>query len=294
MPEAVRLDQVKAEEGMSQMVSVILKNLGLGAGGVDGIFPQYSQDQTKRVLEQWFGTRVEGAFSISAMFRPSMSGPHRNLVLGTTWNITAELEVGAPETLRKGGRAIYVSRVIAVSGEMEEAGEHWKMQEQSGNLLRASKEFFGQEAEVEVPMNTEAEDVVTVIAGRDEGELGAWAKVMSGAVGPGDVSEMLRVAFYKAGLPVECVDTACSVTPLNINRLEKLMDEELGGDGEDSLGSYPDLTEGRASHLNCGPHTIASRYMVRLTDDNEAAKWAYKLLDIEIKIEMGGVETWDC
>jgi hypothetical protein len=34
MPEAVRLDnQVKAEEGMSQMVSVILKKSGSGGGG---------------------------------------------------------------------------------------------------------------------------------------------------------------------------------------------------------------------------------------------------------------------
>ena len=143
---------------------------------------------------------------------------------------------------------------------MEKEGEHWEMQEHSEDLLVAFKEFFGQEAEVDVPMNTEAENVITVIAGQDDGALGAWGKVMSGVVGPDDVSEMLRVAFYEAGLPVESVDTACSVTPLNMRRLEALMDKGFGGDGEGSLGSYPDL------------------------------KWVYKCADIEIKIEIGGVE----
>jgi hypothetical protein len=150
--------------------------------------------------------------------------------------------------------------VLSETRDMEKEGEHWEMREHSEDLLVAFKEFFGQEAEVDVPMNTEAENVITVIAGQDDGALGAWGKVMSGVVGPDDVSEMLRVAFYEAGLPVESVDTACSVTPLNMRRLEALMDKGFGGDGEGSLGSYPDL------------------------------KWVYKCADIEIKIEIGGVE----
>jgi hypothetical protein len=255
MTDAVKIDnRVKAGEGMSQMVSVILKNLGVGKGGEDGIFPQFTLDQAKRVLEQWFEARVEGAFLISTMFRPSMRGPNRNLVLGSTWNVRAELELRAAEDIRNRGRATYVSMIITDSGDVEEGDEKWKFKEGSGKLQRAFKEYFVQEAEVGVPTNTEAEDAVILIAGRDAGELGAWAKVMSAAVGPGNVSEMLRAACFKAGqlgLPAECVDTACSVTPANMERLERLMSEEVGGDGEETLGSYPDLTEGRPEHLNC-------------------------------------------
>jgi hypothetical protein len=39
MSEAVRIDnRVKAEAGMSQVVSVIMKNLGVGTEGLDGLF----------------------------------------------------------------------------------------------------------------------------------------------------------------------------------------------------------------------------------------------------------------
>jgi hypothetical protein len=52
--------------------------------------------------EEWFGRRVEGAFSVSTMFRPSMSAPDKNAVLGATWNVRAELVVDAAEALRNG------------------------------------------------------------------------------------------------------------------------------------------------------------------------------------------------
>jgi len=57
---------------------------GSGAGGVDGIFPQHTPEQARKVLEGWFRKKVEGAFSVTMLFPPSMSGPNKNLVLGAT------------------------------------------------------------------------------------------------------------------------------------------------------------------------------------------------------------------
>ena len=56
--------------------------------------------------------------------------------------------------------------MLSETGDMEKEGENWEMQEHSEDLLVAFKEFFGQEAEVDVPMNTEAENVITVIRGK--------------------------------------------------------------------------------------------------------------------------------
>ena len=288
--EATKIDNMlKEREGMSQMVSVTLKNLGVGQGGVDGIFPQHTPEQARNVLVGWFRKKVEGAFSVTMLFRPSMSGPNKNLVLGATWNAKAEMELQAAEDLRNGGRAVYMSRVIEADGKVKGGGEEWKFKEYSGSLLLSFKEYFGKDAEVDVPMNTEAEEAVIITAGRDVGELGAWAKVMSAAVGPGKVAEMLRVACAEAGLPAESVDTPCSVTPANMERLERLLAEELGGEGDASLGNYPDLTDGRP-HLNSVPHSVASKYMLRLHEGNSAAKWVYKVPTIVIKIEVGGVK----
>ena len=39
--------------------------------------------------------------------------------------------------------------------------------EYSGNPLRSFKEYFGKDAEVDVPMNAEAEEAVIITAGRD-------------------------------------------------------------------------------------------------------------------------------
>ena len=86
---------------------------------------------------------------------------------------------------------------------MKEGGEEWQFQKYSGNLLLSFKRYFGKEAEVDVPMNMEAEEVVIITAGQDVGELGAWAQVMSAAVGPGKVAEMLRVACAEEGLPAD-------------------------------------------------------------------------------------------
>jgi hypothetical protein len=288
--EATKRDNMlKEQEGMSQMVTVTLRNLGVGQGGVDGIFPQHTPEQARKVLEGWFRKKSEGAFSVSMLFRPSMSGPNKNLVLGATWNAKAEMELQASEDLRNGGRAVYMSRVIGEDGKVKEGGEEWRFKEYSGNLLLSFKKYFGKDAEVDVPMNTEAEEAVIITAGQDVGELGAWAKVMSAAVGPGKVAEMLRVACAEAGLPAESVDTPCSVTPANMERIERLMAEQLRGEGDASLGNYPDLTDGRP-HLNSVPHSVASKYMLRLQEGNSGAKWVYKIPTIDIEIRVGGVE----
>jgi hypothetical protein len=73
-----------------------------------------------------------------------------------------------------------------------------------------------------------------------------------------------------------------------MERVERLLVEELGGEGDASLGNYPDLTDGRP-HLNSVPHSVASRYMLRLQEGNSAAKWVYQFPKIVIKIEVGGV-----
>jgi hypothetical protein len=213
--EATKMDiMLKEQEGMSQMVTVTLRNLGVGQGGVDGIFPQHTPEQARKVLEGWFRKKSEGAFSVSMLFRPSMSGPNKNLVLGATWNARAEMELQAAEDLRNGGRAVYMSRVIGEDGKVKEGGEEWKFKEYSGNLLLSFKKYFGKDAEVDVPMNTEAEEAVIITAGQDVGELGAWAKVMSAAVGPGKVAEMLRVACAEAGVSkLEDGNVLVRVTP---------------------------------------------------------------------------------
>jgi hypothetical protein len=84
---------------------------------------------------------------------------------------------------------------------------------------------------------------------------------MSAAVGPGKVAEMLRVACAEEGLPAESVDTPCSVTALNMERLETLMSEKLREEGESSLGNFPDLKDGLPP-FNSIPHSVASKYML--------------------------------
>ena len=78
---------------MSKMVTVTLRNLGVGQGGVNGVFPQHTPEQARRVIETWFHKTVDGSVSVSILFRPSMSGPNKNLVLGATWNAKAEMEL---------------------------------------------------------------------------------------------------------------------------------------------------------------------------------------------------------
>ena len=194
-------------------------------------------------------------------FGPSMSGPNKNLVLGATWNAKAEMELQAAEDLRNGGRAVYVSREIGEDGQVKEGGEEWQFKKYSGNLLLSFKKHFGKDAEVDVPMNMEAEEVVIITAGQDVGELGAWAQVMSAAVGPGKVAEMIRVACAEEGLTAESVDTPCSVTAPNMERLETLMSEKLREEGESSLGNFPDLKDGLPP-FNSIPHSVASKYML--------------------------------
>ncbi len=72
--EATKVDNLlKEQEGMSKMVTVTLRNLGVGQGGVDGVFPQHTPEQARRVIETWFHKTVDGAVSVSILFRPSMS-----------------------------------------------------------------------------------------------------------------------------------------------------------------------------------------------------------------------------
>jgi hypothetical protein len=280
---------LKEQEGMSQMVTVSLRNLGVGQGGVDGVFPQHTPEQARRIIEAWFHKTIDGAVSVSMLFGPSMSGPNKNLVLGATWNAKAEMELQAAEDLRNGGRAVYVSREIGEDGQVKEGGEEWQFKKYSGNLLLSFKKHFGKDAEVDVPMNMEAEEVVIITAGQDVGELGAWAQVMSAAVGPGKVAEMIRVACAEEGLTAESVDTPCSVTAPNMERLEALMSEKLRGEGESSLGNFPDLKDGRPP-FNSVPHSVASSYMLRLQEDESGAKWVYRFPEIVIGIEVGGVQ----
>ena len=288
--EATKVDNLLKElEGMSQMVSVTLRNLGVGQGGVNGVFPQHTPEQARKIIEAWFHKSIDGAVSVTMVYGPSMSGPNKNLVLGSTWNAKAEMEIKAAEDLRNGGRAVYVSREIGEDGKVKEGGEEWQFQKYSGNLLQSFKKYFGKEAEVDVPMNMEAEEVVIITAGQDVGELGAWAQVMSAAVGPGKVAEMLRVACAEEGLPAESVDTPCSVTPLNMERLEKLMSEQLREEGQSSLGNFPELKEGRPP-FNSVPHSVASSYILQLQEGESAAKWVYKISEIDIDIEVGGVQ----
>jgi DNA-binding protein len=219
-----------------------------------------------------------------------MSAPETNMILGPTWNIRTELAIDAAEDLRNAGRATYVSRELDQSGKVVKEGECWELQKGKEELLLAFKDQFGQEAEIEVPMNPDAENVITVMEGEDIGALGAWGRAMSKAVGPGDVYEMIRAALHEKSIPVDRVDTACSVTSGNMNRLERIMHATFGEDGKGSLGSYPDLLGSReATHLNCDPHTITSKYMATLTENNISEIWAYKKPEIEIKVTAGGV-----
>jgi hypothetical protein len=219
-----------------------------------------------------------------------MSAPGANKVLVSTWNITAQLAINAVEDLRNGGRATYVSRQLGESGMMTTKGECWELQKGSEKLLLAFKAYFGQETEVGVPMNPDAENVITLVEGDDLGVLGAWGSAMSEAVGPGDVCEMIRGALHAKGIPVDSVDTGCSVTAGNMNRLERVMQATFGECDEGSLGSYPDLVGSReVIHLNCGAHTIASRYGATLPEHNVGAIWAYKKPEIVIEVTAGGV-----
>jgi DNA-binding protein len=181
-----------------------------------------------------------------------MSAPETNMILGPTWNIRTELAIDAAEDLRNAGRATYVSRELDQSGKVVKEGECWELQKGKEELLLAFKDQFGQEAEIEVPMNPDAENVITVMEGEDIGALGAWGRAMSKAVGPGDVYEMIRAALHEKGIPVDRVDTACSVTSGNMNRLERIME-------------------------------------ITLTENNISEIWAYKKPEIEIKVTAGGV-----
>ena len=87
-------------------------------------------------------------------------------------------------------------------------GECWELQKGKEGLLLAFQKQFGQETEVEVPMNPDTENVITVMEGEDSGVLGAWGREMSKAVGPGDVYEMIREAMHEKGIPVDSVETA--------------------------------------------------------------------------------------
>ena len=74
-----------------------------------------------------------------------------------------------------------------------------------------------------------------------------------------------------------------------MNSLERIMHATFGEDGKGSLGSYPDLVGSKeATHLNCDPHTIASKYKVKLTENNIAAIWVYRRPEVEIKVTVGG------
>jgi hypothetical protein len=250
--EAVRLDnELQKTAGMSPQVSVILKNLGTGSGGLCCLFSQFTDAQVKSTLGAWLGRHVDRAFSVTDTFRPSMSAPETNMILGATWNIRAQLVIEAAEDLRNDGRTTYVSRELDQSGQVVKEGECWELQKGKEGLLLAFKKQFGQETEVEVPMNPDAENVITVMEAEDIGVLGAWGGEMSKAVGPGDVYEMIREAMHEKGIPVDSVETACSVTAGNMNRLERIMHATFGEDGKASLGSYPDLVGSKeATHLN--------------------------------------------
>ena len=156
--EAVRLDnELKKTAGMSPQVSVILKNLGTGSGGLCCLFSQFTDAQVKSTLGAWIGRHVDRAFSVTDTFRPSMSVPETNMILGATWNIRAQLVIEAAEDLRNDGRATYVSRELDQIGK---EGECWELQKGKEGLLLAFKKQFGQETEVEVPMNPDAENVI--------------------------------------------------------------------------------------------------------------------------------------
>ena len=79
------------------------------------------------------------------------------MILGATWNIRAQLVIEAAEDLRNDGRATYVSRELDQIGK---EGECWELQKGKEGLLLAFKKQFGQETEVEVPMNPDAENVI--------------------------------------------------------------------------------------------------------------------------------------
>jgi hypothetical protein len=74
-----------------------------------------------------------------------------------------------------------------------------------------------------------------------------------------------------------------------MERLEKLMSEQLREEGESSLGNFPDLKDG-LPHFNSVPHSVTSKYMLRLQEGESAAKWVYKIPEIVIDIEVGGVQ----
>ncbi len=73
--EATKVDnRLKEQEGMSPMVSVTLRNLGVGQGGVNGVFPQHTPEQARKIIEAWFHKSIEGAVSVAMLYGPSMSG----------------------------------------------------------------------------------------------------------------------------------------------------------------------------------------------------------------------------
>jgi hypothetical protein len=104
-------------------VSVILKNLGTGSGGLCCLFSQFTDAQVKSTLGAWLGRHVGRAFSVTDTFRPSMSAPETNMILGATWNIRAQLVIEAAEDLRNDGRTTYVSRELDQSGQVVKEGE---------------------------------------------------------------------------------------------------------------------------------------------------------------------------
>ena len=129
------------------------------------------------------------------------------MILGATWNIRSQLVIEAAEDLRNDGRVTYISRELDQIGQVVKEGECWELQKGKEGLLLAFKEQFGQEAEVEVPMNPDAVNVITVMEGEDIGALGAWGRAMSKAVGTGDVYEMNREALHEKGIPVDSVES---------------------------------------------------------------------------------------
>ena len=85
--------------------------------------------------------------------------------------------------------------------------------------------------------------------GEDIGVLGAWGREMSKAVGPGDVYEMIREAMHEKGIPVDSVETACSVTAGNMNRLERIMHATLEKTAKARLAAILTWWDQRRRHI---------------------------------------------
>ena len=72
----------------------------------------FLQKQNLATAIYLFGRHVDRAFSVTDTFRPSMSAPETNMILGATWNIRAQLVIEAAEDLRNDGPTTYVSREL--------------------------------------------------------------------------------------------------------------------------------------------------------------------------------------